>query len=395
VVAFDIQPEVEKLTAGEEIKGSLASQFEEDKLAKSVLQADETKIEEGQILAEAFNQGIMSFHPDMIYSNIVKNYQMAENLYGEKLLRLISSYHPDALRRNIKIPEFQKELRQNIKRKIDEMKEEGVLDGEGVITDEGLFLASIVMYTEELDRIEPRGTVGEYVHKKISHYGEKQDVRDFKKGDRYKDIGIRKSIKKAIRRGHSTIESHDLVTFERGSKGQVFVIYCLDASGSMKGKKITMAKKAGIALAYKAISNNDKVGLISFGTKVKEAVAPTDDFISLLKKIVSVRASKETDFTMMLRKAVELFPPGKVTKHLVVLTDALPTVGDKPEDEALEAISFARANGITISLIGINLDSRGEKFAERLIAIGEGRLYSMRNADNVDSVVLEDYYSVK
>jgi len=227
--------------------------------------------------------------------------------------------------------------------------------------------------------------------KKISHYGDKQDSRDFRKGDRYKDVGIRKTIRKAIRRGHKVIQPEDLVTFERGTKGKVCVIYGLDASGSMKGKKIEMAKKAGIALAYKAISKKDEVGLIVFGKDVKESVRPTSDFIALLKKIVSVRASRETDFTMMIRKATELFPNGQITKHLVILTDAMPTVGDKPEDEAIEAISFARAHGISISLIGINLNKRGKELAEKIVALGEGRLYSVRDADKVDKIILEDY----
>jgi len=156
-----------------------------------------------------------------------------------------------------------------------------------------------------------------------------------------------------------------------------------------------MAKKAGIALAYKAISNRDKVGLIVFGSGVKESLAPTTDFIALLRKIAAVRATKETDFTLMLRKATELFPPGNITKHLVILTDALPTVGDEPEDEAVEAVSFARAHGITISLIGINLDEKGRKFAEKITALGEGRLYSVKNAENIDKIILEDYYGVK
>jgi len=166
VVARDMLEEIEKLRAGEELKGSMQSQDEEDKIAKIVLQNDRVKIEEGRILSEAFNQGIMGFHPDMMFSNVVKNYQMAENLYGEKLMRLITGYNPDYLKRNIKIPEFQNELRQQIKRRFDGMKDSGSLDKEGNITDEGLLLASLVMYTEELDRLEPKGTFGEYVHKK-------------------------------------------------------------------------------------------------------------------------------------------------------------------------------------------------------------------------------------
>jgi hypothetical protein len=49
---------------------------------------------------------------------------------------------------------------------------------------------------------------------------------------------------------------------------------------------------------------------------------------------------------------------------------------------------------ITISIIGINLDSDGEKLAKRVIEISEGRLYKVKNLDKLDHVILEDYYSL-
>lgn len=386
VVARDIS--YDKLEAGQEIKGSLESQDKEDKLMKTVLQSDKAKIEEGKIIAEAVNQGIMGFNPDMMFSNIVKNFQVSQDLYGEKLMRLITGYSSDYIKRNLGIPEFQKEMRGRIERRIGQME---TLE-KGTITDEGLYLAALVMYSEELDNIEPRGQVGEYVHKKISHYGDKEECRGFKKGDRYKDIGIRKSIRKAIRRGHGKVERGDLITYERGSRGKINVIYGLDASGSMKGRKIEVAKKAGIALAYKAINKKDKVGLVVFGS-VRKDVEPTDDFIKIIKTLASIRASKETDMTEAIKKASEMFNE-EGTKHLVLLTDALPTVGDRPEEETLKAVSIARSNDVTVSLIGINLDKKGKELAEKITTIGVGRLYAVKDLKKIDKIILEDYYQL-
>jgi Mg-chelatase subunit ChlD len=162
----------------------------------------------------------------------------------------------------------------------------------------------------------------------------------------------------------------------------------------MKGKKIEMCKKAGIALAYKAIDARDKVGLIIFGSDVREEIAPTDDFPLLLNEITKITASKQTDFKGMLSKSLELFPAGDFTKHLIVLTDAIPTVGEDPEKESLMEISKIRDVGITVSLIGINLDEKGRKFAEKVVEIGEGRLYLVRETEELDKIVLEDYYSL-
>ena len=163
----------------------------------------------------------------------------------------------------------------------------------------------------------------------------------------------------------------------------------------MKGKKIETTKRAGVALAYKAINNHDKVGLVIFGTEVKDFVIPTLDFGLVLNKITRAKAGMQTDFTNTIKKSVELFPREKITKHLIILTDALPTVGEKPEKETLEAVSLARSNDITVSIIGISLDEKGKTLAEKIVGLGEGRLYIVRDLENLDKIVLEDYYAVE
>ena len=319
---------------------------------------------------------------------------MAKKIYGETLIRLVSGYNPSYIERNIKIPEFKKELKKKLDENIESLKEDKLLKRDYSISESGLKLASLIMYAEELDNIIPKGVFGEKVHKKSSHYGSRAAIRDFRKGDRYKDIDVRMSVKMAVRRGHRKITDKDLRTSVRHSKGQAYIVYALDASGSMKGKKIEMCKKSGIALAYKALEAKDKVGLIVFGSEVREEIYPTSDFSLLLKEITRIKASRQTDFSKMLHKSLEMFPAGKITKHLVVLTDAMPTVGADPEKDSLKEISLIKNAGITVSLIGINLDSKAASFAEKMVEIGEGKLYMVREVAELDKIVLEDYYSV-
>jgi len=95
----------------------------------------------------------------------------------------------------------------------------------------------------------------------------------------------------------------------------------------------------------------------------------------------------------MLRKAIELFSRKDISKHLIVLTDALPTVGDDPHKDTLEAVSIVKSEGITISIAGIDLDDKGAEFAESLVQLGEGKLYRVKNLEELDEIILEDYYS--
>lgn len=360
----------------------------------SVLEGDKETVEKGKLIESALDMGINSFTPDIMMGQLVQNYKLAEQLYGQTIIRELFGEDPDYIEKNISIPEFQKLLRNKLKERLKGLSDDGIVDRKFNITEKGIELASLVMYSEELDNIVPKGIAGERINKKISHYGSKEDVRQYKRGDRYKDIAIKRSLKTAIRRGHSELAKDDLRTFERESKGQCYIIYALDASGSMKGKKIGSCKKAGIALAYKAISNKDKVGIIVFGEDIKSFVEPTDDFSRILKEIVKITASKKTDIVKTIKRAIEMFPGINVTKHLILLSDAMPTAGEKPEEETLEAAGMAESAGITISIIGINLNEKGEDLAKKIVEIGRGRLYSIRDLEEMDKIILEDYYSV-
>ena len=386
--------DVSEFSDAEQLEGKLSFQQLEDKFMHSVMENDKKTIDKGKLINDAIDQGISSFSPDLMFEQMVKNYSMAKQIYGESIIRLVSGYEPDYVKKNIGIPEFQKELEQKIKQRIDELKDEGFLDKDNSISEKAIELASLVLYFEELDRIIPKGVTGEKSSSRKYLYGDKKGSRIFKKGDRYRDISIKKSVKLAVRRGHPDFENRDLQVHEKESRGQTYVIYGIDASGSMKGKKIEACKKAGIALAYKAIHERDKVGLIVFGSEVKKFVEPTLDFTLLLKEITNIKASKETDIVTTLQKAIELFPSDKITKHLILLTDALPTKGDEPEKATLDEASMAMNKGITISLVGIGLDEKGKKFAEKIVQVGNGKLYVIRNLDEVDKIVLEDYYSL-
>ncbi|MFC1728248.1 VWA domain-containing protein [Nanoarchaeota archaeon] len=383
--------EVKKQKEIDEFSGKLSRETEEDKLMHTILPSDEKNIEDGKVVNDAINKGISSFTPDLIFEQIVKNFSQAKKLYGETIIRTLSGYAEEYVEKNIRIPEFQRELKKRIKENADSLVQDGVLNKQYMITDKGVKLASLVLYVEELDHLTPKGVFGERVHKKQFIYGGKDEAKPFK-NERYRDIAIKKSVKTAIRRGHSKLEIKDLKAYEREAKGQVNIMYGLDASGSMKGKKLETAKKAGIALAYKAIAEKDKVGLIVFGADVKEIIEPTLDFDRILQQITKIRASKETDIVGCIKKSIEIFPSTEVTKHLILLTDALQTVGT--ENEVLEATSIAREAGITISVVGINLDKKGKKLAKDIAELSNGRFYIVKDLENVDKIVLEDYYEV-
>lgn len=379
--------DIKKYTPLDELKGKLASNPDEERLMRSVLDSDEEKIDEGRLVTEGINQGMGAFNPDMMFEQIVQNYSYAKKLYGKTIIELLTTYGEGEIARNIRIPEFQKELRQKISKKIKQLKQDKILDRDNNFTPAAEKLAALILYTDELENLS-KGFGGK-AQKKYYAYGYKDTTKPFKK-DRYRDLAVRKTLKLAVRRGHSEIQPDDLVAFDRKSRGERYIIYALDSSGSMKGTKISKAKKAGIALAYKAIEQGDKVGLLVFGADVTKKVEPTNNFLEILTNITGVRAKQETDIAHTIHEAINLFPDKEGTKHLIIITDAMPTRGENPEQTTLEAVSIANSKNITISAVGIKLEE-GEALAEKIVEIGKGRLYKVQESDELDKVVLQEY----
>ncbi len=383
--------EVKEFEEIEEFSGKLNFSAEK-KLMHSVLENDQTIIDEAKIIKDSINQSLFSFTPDLMFEKLVKNYKMAKQLYGEKLIRQMTGYDEKYVEKNIRIPEFQKEIKKKMQEKFESMEEKGIITKHGEITERGIELASLLLYVEELDALEAQGLLGEKFSEQTAHYGMPIDVRNYRIGDRYKDIAMRRTVKTAIRRQHAALARDDLRIFTRQSKGKISIIYGIDASGSMKGEKIETCKKAGVALAFKALQEKDEVGLIVFGQTVQKSVTPCSDFGLLLKELTKIQASKETDLAACIMQAITMFHIQDATKHLLLLTDAMPTVGKDPAKATLDAVEKATAAGITISLIGIKLDNAGKKLAEKITQLGNGKFYIVDNLAEIDKIVLMDYY---
>jgi len=388
-------PPVHELEPINELSGKLSQQTEEDKLMRSVLENDKETIDKGKLISDSINQGVGSLVPDIMFEQFVKNYGIAKKLYGPSIIRWVSGYDSDYVQKNIRIPEFRKELKKQMEERLKKLRQDKLIGRDGIITKKGFELASLVLYVEELDNLVPKGVFGEKIQKKHFIYGSKDEYRNYQKGDRYRDIALKRTVKRAIIRGRRELSQDDLVVFDRKKRGATTIVYAIDSSASMRGQKLEKAKKAGIALAFKACEEKDKVGLLAFGSEVKTEIIPTDNFSELLKEITKIRASTQTDFVKSIKKAIELFPDkNDVTKHLLLLTDAMPTVGKEPEKQTLEAVCKARDQGITISLVGVGLDAKGKKLAEKIAERGDGKIYIVKDLDDVDKIVLEDYYSL-
>lgn len=387
---------VEKGEQGDQIDGHLSNSLDDkDRLAHSVLEADKDNIDDGVLVEEAFNQNIGSFLPDVMFKELVSDYKNAKKLFGETLIRELSGYDPRFIDKNAKIPEFQRELQKKLKDKADELQDKGMIGASGKFSPDALNAAALFLIQEEFVHSNNGfSQLGEPVHKSRDNSGERSTLRNFKKQDPYRDIAVRQSVNKAIRRGHKKLEVSDLKAYDREACQKINIIYALDTSGSMKGEKIRLAKRSGVALAHRAIRDGNSVGLVLFGSDIEKKVPLTKDFFSFVKPLALSTPGQETDIALAIRQAVILLEHATGIKHIVLLTDGLHTTSNDATGAVLNEVAKAVSQDITISLVGIALDDIGEKLATTIVDHSKGHLYSVSSPDEVAGVVIADYRSL-
>ncbi len=385
---------IDRMQQGEQLDGSLKTDLEEERLAHTVVDVNTDNIDEGTVVEEAFNNNMGSFMPDMMFKDLVNNFKNAEKLYGETLIRELSGYDPRYIDNNAKIPEFQRELKKRLEEKAEELHEKGLMKKSGIFTKEALNTATLFLIKEEYDKSlnGPKNSFGRHVHKKSDINGDKTElIRNFRKGDAYKDISARHSVNKAIRRQHSSLEMEDLMVNERESFQEVSIIYALDTSGSMKGNKIKLAKRAGVSLANRAIKDHNKVGLVLFGSEIEKKVPLTNDFYSFVRPLVTTMASNETDLSLAIKTSLRLLDSAKGIKHIIILTDGLHTTSKVPIKDVFEQVMIAKEQEISISIVAINPDEEGLSLARKIVDLSSGRLFAVKDLDDMSSVIIGDY----
>jgi Ca-activated chloride channel family protein len=139
------------------------------------------------------------------------------------------------------------------------------------------------------------------------------------------------------------------------------VVFVLDTSGSMAGKKLEQAKKA-LQFCVENLIDGDRFELVRFSTEVeplfdklvaadKQNRDKANDFIKGLKPIGG------TAIDDALKKALALKPEREGRPFMVIfLTDGLPTIGTTDEQQILDGVKKASGGNVRVFCFGIGND---------------------------------------
>lgn len=166
----------------------------------------------------------------------------------------------------------------------------------------------------------------------------------------------------------------------------VALMLILDCSLSMNGGNLPLAKQ-GAVKCVESMSEKDFVGVISFNSSatVRSPLVPANTVNKelLSRTISSLPTSHGTYYTHALRLACEeLKKSSAPVKHVIFLSDGQP--GDSNYYDAAEDL---RANGITVSTIGINYSSQA---LTGIAQIGAGRNYYVSKTADLPDVMLSE-----
>ncbi len=164
----------------------------------------------------------------------------------------------------------------------------------------------------------------------------------------------------------------------------------LDKSGSMSGEKIELAKEAARA-TLDLLADDDALAVIGFDARPERIVRMrrARNRLTIDRNIGRLRAGGGTNIFPALDLAFqELSAVRARLKHVILLTD-----GRSREDGLRELARVMRAEGITLSTVGLGSDvARG--LLEELAQLGGGRAYFTSDARNVPRIFMKETSTV-
>lgn len=287
---------------------------------------------------------------------------------------------------------------------------------------------------------------------KVSHHRSKREqirdktsVRRYMKGDTYKDISIRHTLKALVSHGKQLkeISSREFRSFEIKQVSNADIVLCIDISESMNHHaKLSYARTAAAGIAKAAIKNGERVGLVVFSNSATIVNRITTKEHEINNALLQIKSHQYTNIGDGIKKARELFLKDKTPhkKQIIIISDGTPNAA--PEDkysshsshasDLKEMASFrlsfgehvdrelsaeynnlsneltlmfkelmgtryatkeakkTREKNIEISFLYISGGKKGgELFAKKITQIGRGKFYNIKNLPDLPLKALE------
>ena len=138
------------------------------------------------------------------------------------------------------------------------------------------------------------------------------------------------------------------------------IVFVIDTSGSMSGKKIEQAKNA-LKFCINNLNENDRFGIITFESNIEKF---SDELVSVNSEEISnaldfvdrIESGGGTNINEALLDALKMMNVDERPNIIVFLTDGKPTVGVSDVGKILENVKNANTKNTRIFVFGVGYD---------------------------------------
>jgi uncharacterized protein YegL len=168
------------------------------------------------------------------------------------------------------------------------------------------------------------------------------------------------------------------------------LVLVIDRSGSMSGQKIELAKEAAKSTAS-LLSADDYIEVVGFDSQPQRVVRMQSaaNRYQIDRDISRLASQGGTNIFPALDMAYQDLAVTRARiKHVILLTD-----GQAPEQGIPELIQVMRAEGMTVSTVGLGADVN-RALLQSMATLGGGRSYFTNDAHNVPRIFMRETTAV-
>jgi magnesium chelatase subunit D len=221
---------------------------------------------------------------------------------------------------------------------------------------------------------------------KSSCFMGKDHLHNGKKDNEYGELAIAEMIDAAARRMVENedhvfkILHNDVRYFSRKKRRKIEFCLLIDASSSMEGQRIHVAK---LLARYLFFSTNDRISVIVFQENRAWLQVPfTHDFRQLEQSLDTIKAYGETPLALGITACLEYIEKEKARNPFIILiTDGVPTLGTvttNPVHDALQVAKNIKNNHYGFTCIGLKPHLC---YLNQLSEVAGGSIYAVENLE--------------
>jgi len=172
------------------------------------------------------------------------------------------------------------------------------------------------------------------------------------------------------------------------------LIFVIDSSGSMSGKKIVQAKGAA-RFVINHLDKGDRFSLIDFDDGISQfsselLPANSENVEKALRFVDEIEDSGGTNINDALLMALEMIESGERPNYVLFLTDGLPTVGVTGIADILKNIDKANDQRTRIFVFGVGYDVNTE-LLDRMSGVNRGTSVYVDENEDIE-IAVSNYY---